>query len=204
MKTLRNYKKHTYLGIVNNEKIFLTAPSWDCGWYWGFGYLGNNNCHYHINGLDKNKDLHTAITEHFGDSFVIRPSDSWTFAELMNSFYKLKETAEVLGRGGSHLSTNPCKDIIINKKEVERINNIVLPHIFDEIYKILERNNDNETLYEKLVKLNLKGDTMKVVSFMKENSLNTDDLKIIKKLSSHDISNIHTYYWKDYHTNKNK
>ena len=41
------------LGVVNNETIYLTPPSWDCDWYWGFGYLGNKNCHYHIDGLNK-------------------------------------------------------------------------------------------------------------------------------------------------------
>jgi len=43
MKTLREYPKKTFLGISEGEKIYLTAPSWDCGWYWRFGYLGNVN-----------------------------------------------------------------------------------------------------------------------------------------------------------------
>lgn len=204
MRTLRKYREKTLLGVVDNEKIYLTAPSWNCEWYWGFGYLGNDNCHYHIDGLDNKKNLHDAITEHFGNSFIIRTSDCWTFAELMSSFYKLKEAAEVLGRGGSNLTTNPSNDVIMNKEEVERINNIVLPHIFDEIYKILERNSDNKTLYKKIVELNLEGDTREVISFMKKNSINTDDLKAIKKLSNDDIINIHTFYWKDYHENKDK
>ena len=53
MKTLINYSKKTFIGTVDGEKIYLSAPSWDCGWYWGFGYLGNNNCHYHVDGLKK-------------------------------------------------------------------------------------------------------------------------------------------------------
>ena len=38
MKT--NFKKKYLLGYINNESIYLSPPSWDCNWYWGFGYLG--------------------------------------------------------------------------------------------------------------------------------------------------------------------
>jgi len=142
MKTLREYKKKTYLGNHDGEPIYLTAPSWDCGWYWGFGYLGNRNCHYHLDGLSKDKNLYDAIKEHFGDSLVISDCDLWKFAELIGTFYALKQTAEVLGRGGSHYTTNPCSDLIKNPDEVARINNVVLPAIFDEIYKILENSRE--------------------------------------------------------------
>ena len=35
-----NYKK-VLLGYNNEEPIYLSPPSWDCGKYWGFGYLEN-------------------------------------------------------------------------------------------------------------------------------------------------------------------
>jgi hypothetical protein len=56
---------------------------------------------------------------------------------LILTAYALKETAEVLGRGGSHCSSNPLADLIKNEIEVKRINEIVLPAIFDEIEKTL-------------------------------------------------------------------
>lgn len=140
MKTLRKYKMKTYLGKHNGEFIYLTAPSWDCGWYWGFGYIGNSKRHYHLDGLGKDKDLYDGIKEHFGDSLVISDRDLPKFVELIETFYALKQTAEVLGRGGSHYTTNPCSDLIKNPDEVARINNVVLPAIFDEVYKILESN----------------------------------------------------------------
>lgn len=34
-----------------NSAIYLSKHSWDCKWYWGFGYLGNNSCHWHMEGL---------------------------------------------------------------------------------------------------------------------------------------------------------
>jgi hypothetical protein len=48
---------------TDGELIWLEAPSWDCGWYWGFGYVEtytNNrrpdlakdiSSHSHFNGL---------------------------------------------------------------------------------------------------------------------------------------------------------
>jgi hypothetical protein len=202
MKTLREYGKKTYIGTVDNEKIYLSAPSWDCGWYWGFGYLGNQNCHYHVDGMSKGKNLYDAFRHHFGNSLIVRESDLWQFAELFSSFYALKKTAEVLGRGGSHFTGNPCKDIIINKVEVDRINNIVLPAIFDEIYKILDRNKDNQSVFNELVKLNIEGDTNKVIKYMNEKCLKPDDLNSIDGISKHDYHVIHGFWYADYHTKR--
>ena len=215
MKTLSNYNK-ILLGCNNNEPIYLSPPSWDCGWYWGFGYLGNRNCHYHVDGLTKHKtynfekkcfeyeftNLYDAFIKHFGNTLKVRKSDLWTLVELFQTFYDLKKTAEILGRGGSNCTTNPAKEIIINNDEVTRINNIVLPQIFEEIYKILYRNVDNDKVNKKLVSLNLKGNTNKVVDFMLENNIKTDDLKDIEGLTKDDCNIIHSYYWERYHANK--
>jgi len=129
------------LGRVDGELIYLSKPSFDCGWYWGFGYLGNRNCHYHVDGLmDKhNTNLFDAFKAEFGDSLVISDVDLWVISELFMTFYTLKSTAEVLGRGGSHMTTNPLSKLIINKNEVKRINEVLLPHVFVEIYKILDK-----------------------------------------------------------------
>lgn len=143
--TLDELPKKILIGRHNDENIYLTAPSWDCGWYWGFGYLGNKNCHYHIDGLNKyeNINLYDAIKKHFGESLIVKDDkDIWTLTELFKTFYDLKTITEVLGRGGSNYSTNPCKELITNTKEVERINKVVLPEIFLAIYKILLKYED--------------------------------------------------------------
>lgn len=142
MKYQTKWTKKYLLGSHEGEKIYLSAPTWACGWYWGFGYLGNKNCHYHLNGLNngKNQNLYDAIKEHFGDSLTINSNDLWVFCELVLTAYTLKETAEVLGRGGSHMTTNPCAELIKNPEEVKRINEMLLPAIFDEIDNILQKN----------------------------------------------------------------
>lgn len=205
-KLLSNYPKTIFIGVVDGEKIYLSAPSWDCGWYWGFGYLGNKNSHYHVDGIGKGENINMfdAFKKHFGDTLVVRDSQLWTLCELFRTFYSLKEAAEVLGRGGSHFTTNPCKDIIINSDEVQRINEIVLPQIFESIYKILIAAQDNDKLNKELCKLILKGDTNKVVDFMNEYKISTDDLQNIKGVTSHDFSVVHSVYWSRVHANKNK
>ena len=60
----------------------------------------------------------------------------WKFCELAQTVYTLKETAEVLTRGGSHYTTNPLKDLIKNPNELERLNKVVLPALFQEIKKL--------------------------------------------------------------------
>ena len=194
----KNYEKYL-MGVVDGENIYLSPPSWDCDWYWGFGYLGNDNCHYHVSGLMKEVNLRDGLVEHFGSSLTIRPSDLWTFSELFVSFYALRNTAEVLGRGGSHLSNNPCKDVIINQDEVIRINGVVLPSIFEAIYEILERNRDNKALFSRLVEVDGLGDTEVTVDFMLDNSIHTDDLVGVEGLFKEDVSRIHKVYWKRFH-----
>lgn len=132
----------------------------------------------------------------------MRDSQLWTLCELFKSFYVLNETAETLGRGGVHYTTNPCKNTIINTQEAARINTEVLPAIFEEIYKILIPAQDNKKIDAKLLKIILSGDTDAVVDFMNEHRITTDDLKNIDGVTAHDFNIIHTIYWRRYHANK--
>lgn len=140
MKTLAQYKSKVRLGKTENGVTYLSAPSWDCNWYWGFGYLGNRNCHYHVDGLNKEKNLHDAFKEHFGESFIVKEdADIWELAELFKSFYTLKATAEFYHIGGAHYTTNPCKELLKNPEQEKHINEVLLPAIFHAIYEILNK-----------------------------------------------------------------
>lgn len=151
--------KKFYFGTRKNDnaRIYLTAPTWDCGWYWSFGYLGNKNEHYHLESYQKkehwfelkeggykhltelrNIDMHSALLADY-DLNPLLEKQLWKFCELAITAYALKETAEVLGRGGSHYTSNPCESVIKNTEEVKRINEIVLPAIFAEIESIFNQ-----------------------------------------------------------------
>lgn len=156
MKKMKShaFKKDCYLLGQDkyNDYIWLEAASWNCSWYWGFGYIEvytnqlkpniarDITSHSHWSGLvgkqDDGKYLHH-INEYLKVS-VLTDSESWRLSDLMQSFYTLKESAELLGRGGSHLSSSGNLEILKNLTMVKTINEIMLPAIFAEVYKILE------------------------------------------------------------------
>lgn len=138
MKT--NWTNKVFFGKdKEGEEIFLSAPSWDCGWYWGFGYLGNKNCHYHLDGYanGRNINMYDALSADYELNPKIK-KNLWEFCELVLTAYSLKKTAEVLGRGGSHITKNPCASMIMNKDETKRINEVILPAIFNHIAELLK------------------------------------------------------------------
>ena len=156
-KLLREYPKFIKLGESTELEggVYIERPSWDCGWYWGFGYLQRWNYR------KRDIDFHTHIDSRFsvnkdgkqcnwfegikdlldkGDVFE-SDRDRWKFLEIVKTIYSLKETAEVLGRGGSYYGDNPCMELIKNHDEERRINCKVIPALIDEMYKLLEANN---------------------------------------------------------------
>ena len=128
-----------YLGELDGERVWLPPPSWDCGWYWGYGYIQNKHLHTHFNMLDTNDNLFNAIQKRFDSTFALQGDKLWVFCELMATFYSLKEMAKVYGRGGSFYASNPLADILRNPKEYKRINETLLPKIFIEIDKLFDK-----------------------------------------------------------------
>ena len=143
-KLLRDYPEQVYLGMYDDEDVYLARPSWDCGWCWGFGYVQNKNLHTHLSSMCKvdgrTVNLWDGLTHHIkaGKVHAMHVRNKlWTFCEVVQTIYHLRETAEVLGRGGSHYSTNPCADLIKNPDEVKRINEVLIPKLIDEMYILL-------------------------------------------------------------------
>ena len=128
-----------YLGKLDGEKVWLPPPAWNYKWYWGYGYIENRNLRTYFAGLDTNDNLYNAIENKFDGTFVLQGSNLWTFCELIQTFYTLREIAEVYSRGGSHYTSNPLADIIRNPEEYRRINGILLPKIFIEIDKLFDK-----------------------------------------------------------------
>ena len=132
-----------FLGIsVEDERIYLSPPSWDCDWYWGWGCIGNKNCHYHLSSMFEKIDMHTGIEEHFKTFAITNDKDLWTFCELVRTFYCLRETSDVLTRGGSHYTNNPCQELIEDADYAKHINTVLIPAIFAETYKLFEKVNN--------------------------------------------------------------
>lgn len=139
------------LGADKNGKLYwLEAGSWDCDWYWGFGYVetytNNRNparardisSHQHFDGLffNKGKLSYDVFKEFFVD-MTVSDKELWKLLELMKSYYMAKEYAFMLHMGGAHITANPCKDVIQNMGEWLRINREVIPAIMNAVYGVL-------------------------------------------------------------------
>ena len=157
------------LGVYDEDWIYLQKPSWDCGWYWGFGYL-----HYHSKN-DRSWHCHTHFDSVFFDNGNCTPKEfnnltswdrlnkldlctlskdeRWKLLDYMKTFYTLKESAEVFGRGGSHFTSKANMEIIKKEELVTIINKIMLPELFNNIEKLFIMEDNNDQCYFNLFRL---------------------------------------------------
>ena len=160
-QVINKFGKHYLLGKdANGVKHYLEAAKWDCGWYWGFGYIHtytNNgrpemsrdiNNHYHFDSFRKDANgraccLYDGIKAALSE-LVLSDKELWTLCELMQTFYTMREYADLLSRGGAHYTENPHKEAIKNDAEYKRINKVILPRVFDSIYDLLTPENEKE------------------------------------------------------------
>lgn len=146
----------------DGDLIWLEAAKWDCDWYWGFGYIEtytNNLCpdkardissHSHWSGLVGKQErydfdkkvfvLDSKYIYHLNENpdmaeTVLTDRESWELADLMKTFYTLKDMAEIYHSGNSHLtSTGVC---LKDKEREDHINQVLMPQIFKRVYEIL-------------------------------------------------------------------
>lgn len=139
---MEQFPENVILGKNEHGVINLRRPSFDCDWYWGFGYLGNRIIHYHLSGIGEGENInfHDALTKHFGDSFIIKDGkDIWQFAEIVQSIYTLKKAAELFHLGGAHYTTNPDAEMLKKSDWEREINEVLIPQQIASMYKILAK-----------------------------------------------------------------
>lgn len=145
------FKKDIYLLGVDEDgtKYWLEAPKWDCGWYWGFGYVET-----YINNNNPSKSRDIASHQHIDSSFLGRQecgeyihniydcpklaattfdeNTGWIISELFNEFYTLKKTAELF-----HTTKSPLQDLLKNPDMEKHINEVLIPAITAKIIELL-------------------------------------------------------------------
>lgn len=150
---INNFGEHYFLGInQDNKKVYLEKANFNTfGWYWGFGYL-------HTFTNDKNPGASRDISSHkhfdteiingknntfdnFKNYFKATPltdDEIWQLCDYMNTFYALKKSAEIFGRGYSHYTEKAKLDIIKNSEITNKINFEILPALFEKIEELLK------------------------------------------------------------------
>lgn len=160
------FKKDVYLlgADADDIKYWLEAPTWDCGWYWGFGYVETYcknrmpdkaiaiDSHQHIDGsfmgameyydtekqcLRKGEYISNIYDCPLFASTTFDEKTGWVLSELFKEFYILKETAELYHKGGAHLTTSPLQDLLKNADQEKRINEVLIPAITAKIIELL-------------------------------------------------------------------
>lgn len=144
----KNGKKQYLLGRDEIGKVWLEEASWDCGWYWGLGYVkmfGKHECHTHFdyqffksnkNGFDRFKEIikETSLSD----------KELWVLLELMKSAYTARAYSDMLYLGGAHYTQNPCASTIQCEAEYNRINEDVIPAIMKKVYELLTPEEEGE------------------------------------------------------------
>lgn len=137
---LRDYPERVFLGNHPDfGGMYLIRPEWECNWYWSFGYLRPKSdnvrdwFHTHLDGVlnDTGKTWYDALNHVFGKSLAI-PTVPDELDMPLN-----KEMAEVLNRGGMHISNNPHAGLLKDQEQVHKINYEIIPALIDTFYVAL-------------------------------------------------------------------
>lgn len=158
-ETSRAFGKKIYLlgKDENGTKYWLEEPSWDCDWYWGFGYVETypNNTHaelsrsirshHHIDSCFIGKvgengeyiyNLFDAPLLKGGTTFTEK--EGWELSELFSQFYTLNKSAKYFHSAKSNISSTEVQHDKEKCKEIyEYINHTLMPPIFKRIEEIL-------------------------------------------------------------------
>ena len=158
--------KKAYLGKTKgkySERVYLYDFKWDCGWYWGGGYIGNNNFHAHFDGAflntpdirghclgnfttPWNKDENSIVISNgaslweplsfFLDDAQFDEKQWWRVKDLYKQFYIYKDAAAAFQYGG-HMSGEGRSDEEINKSMAAKINKHIEDVVIKEIRKLI-------------------------------------------------------------------
>ena len=154
-----NGKWQFLLGTREGESYWLEQASFDCDWYWGLGYVesykgyGQSDRswrgHQHFNGLFLNGiECGFDLFNDFFEETPFTDKELWKILELMKAAYTARRYSDMLHSGNAGMTENPIKDVIKGMDEYKRINNIVIPSLMNEVYKLMLPKNEDGEIYE--------------------------------------------------------
>lgn len=155
-----NGKYQLLLGKKDGESYWLERASFDCDWYWGLGYvesyrgMGSGDKtwrgpqHFDILFLKPAKFVEGF--KEFFDETPFTDDEIWKILELMQSAYTCLKYSDMLHTGVSHITSRVKVDLIKNDAEYGRLNNVVIPSIMNEVYKIMMTGETSTDVFHEL------------------------------------------------------
>lgn len=117
-----------YLGRVRNgvtnllsdEPVYLSKHTWDCGWYWSLGYVGNMKTHCHFEGQFLTGSALEA-SEVFSTTHITN-AEWWVLRDLFIQAYALQKAAEIYRYGGHQTTKTGLTDMLHSPEKAKALN----------------------------------------------------------------------------------
>ena len=164
-----NHEFKVYLGKTKgarSERVYLTGFKWDCGWYWGGGYIHTKSMHTHFDGCFLNSvdvrghSLGNFVSPWFAgmqlegkvisngasvwenldfflDDAKFSQNEWWRIKDLYRQFYTFTNAAEAFQYGG-HCTSGGRSDGEIDTEKAAIMNAHIEKVIIPEILKALK------------------------------------------------------------------
>jgi len=124
-----------YLGKnLMGDKIYLYKHKWECGWYWGFGYLGNKTLHTHWNS--ELREAEYQQKNMFRES-IFDFNSFFEMVELMEQAYLLQKMAEVYRHGNCYITQTKIGAFEKDPEKEKQLNND-LGELLDRIWNFVK------------------------------------------------------------------
>lgn len=150
-KVINKFGVHYLLGKdKRGQYVWLEKESWECGWYWGFGYLHtftNNehpacsrdiDSHFHFDStFMKGPEYAKKMFEEYFVETPLTDDEMWILCDYMMTFYTLKKTAELFRHGYSYQTSKAYIDKLKSEEQSDKINHEILPDLFKRIETLL-------------------------------------------------------------------
>lgn len=134
----------------DNNRYYLRKPHFDCGWYWGLGYLATGRgSHGHFDSYFKDKLFCDAWVDF--DDTPFTKEEAYIITDYMRQLYTLRKMSDMLYVGNTHI-TSYAKVLEQfaeqNEAEYKRINNVLIPTVWNALVDVLlDEEEDREQAY---------------------------------------------------------
>ena len=132
----------------DNNRYYLRKPTFDCGWYWGLGYLATGRgSHLHFDTYFKE----TPFYDYSFDDTPFTQEEKYIITDYMRQLYTLRKMANLLHCNNTGITSNADELRFFkeeNTAEYKRICNVLIPTIWNALVDVLlDEEEDREQAY---------------------------------------------------------